>query len=154
MAGKYVDAYSWETGIANLPMIGLGVSVVAPCYRDLEWNWSGHVFFSHGGIQWDMPISVNVMIARFVVNILLYIYIDIGSISIYIYICILIDPTYIYVYYLFVHLFIYRLICWRSQKKDPSQVKCMYGWMKHYIKEEVDGGENHKAMAQIHATFW
>ena len=37
---------------------------------------------------------------------------------------------------------------------DPSQEECIYGSMKHYIKEEVDGGDNHKAMAQIHATFW
>ena len=36
---------------------------------------------------------------------------------------------------------------------DPSQEECMYGRMKYYI-EEVDGWENHKAMAQIHAPFW
>ena len=35
---------------------------------------------------------------------------------------------------------------------DPSQEECMYGRMKHYIKEGVDGGENHKVMAQSHAT--
>ena len=36
---------------------------------------------------------------------------------------------------------------------DPSQEKCMYGRMKHFIKEEVDAGENHKAMVQINAIF-
>ena len=31
-----------------------------------------NTFLSHGGIHWDMPISLNIMIARFVAQIVLY----------------------------------------------------------------------------------